>query len=163
MEEITYLTKELKDYYIADFQKLLSFSDSEFWDIDEGLVDILIQINANSEVQTLYSKRYKPKPEYLATETDSYLEIAFTKELEPELISRLAKLKADFVCTNAVLTFSVQNPLNNVNVKPEPKILLGCTTNPNYFMIRHIKIKLESQSPACHDIFWEKIKTTFSL
>ena len=58
MEEISYLTRELKEYYITDFQKLLSFKDSEFWDIDEGLIDILIQINANTNVQTLYSKRY---------------------------------------------------------------------------------------------------------
>ena len=31
MEEISYLTRELKEYYITDFQKLLSFKDSEFW------------------------------------------------------------------------------------------------------------------------------------
>lgn len=161
MEEIHYLTKELKKYYTNDFESLLSFKCSEFWDIDDGLVDILKQINLITEVQTLYSKRYKPNQEYLTTQTDSYLEITFTREFEPELISRLSKLKAEFTCNNAVLTFSVQNPLNNVNVKPESKILLGCTTNPNYFMIRHIKIELDSENLECHDIFWEKLKEIF--
>ena len=50
MEEIHYLTKELKKYYTNDFESLLSFKGSEFWDIDDGLVDILKQINLITEV-----------------------------------------------------------------------------------------------------------------
>jgi|CXWL01.1.fsa_nt_gi hypothetical protein len=161
MKEIQYLTKELKKYYMSDFENLLSFKGSDFWDIDDGLENILRQINSNNDVQTLYSKRYKPNPDYLTTQTDSYLEIAFTKEFESELISRLTNLKASFTCKNASLSISEGNTGENVNATTESKLLLGCKTNPDYFRIKHVKIELDSARLECHDIFWGKMGPIF--
>ena len=56
-----YLTDELKQYYMTDFEQLLAYKKSDFWDIDHGLADVLVKINDSPNLQTIYSKKLTPK------------------------------------------------------------------------------------------------------
>ena len=54
MNDDLYLSDELKQYYMTDFEKLLTYKKSDFWDIDDGLINILVKINNSQNVQTIY-------------------------------------------------------------------------------------------------------------
>jgi hypothetical protein len=144
MEEDQYLTKDLKDYYMSDFQNLLSFKTSDFWDIDEGLETLLRKININVEFQTLYSKKFKINPDSFPIEGESYLELAFTKKAHGQLLQILNQVKNSTNCKESEVVIIECDPSDNANCRPESKFEIGCIKNPDYFRIKHIKIKIES-------------------
>lgn len=161
MEEDQYLTNDLKNYYMSDFQNLLSFKGSDFWDIDEGLETLLKQINTNANFQTLYSKKFKIDPDLFPIEGESYLEIAFTKKTHPQLLQILNQVKNSNNCKDSQITITECDPCENANYVPESKFEIGCIKNPDYFRIKHLKIKIESIDITCHDLFWQNMKSIF--
>ena len=51
------LTPALKAYYMQDFNDNVLTCTDEFWKIDDRLKNLLIKINKNKNVQTLFSRR----------------------------------------------------------------------------------------------------------
>lgn len=163
MGDNQYLTKKLKEYYLSDFGKLSIYKNVDFWSIDEDLLDILKIINKNSNIQTLYSKRYTLKGDAWNTEQNSYLEIAFTKKVHSQLLLLLTEIR-DYLSNNyAQVTFMEISPRKNPNYELGESSPLGCQNNPNYFMINHIHIEMESSYLNNHNLFWECIESNFKL
>jgi hypothetical protein len=76
-----YLNSRLKKKYMDDFMnRVLPFDGTEAWKLDRGLADILVSINKNSNIQTIYSKKDSfISPGFLH---ESYLEFCYTPEIE---------------------------------------------------------------------------------
>ena len=163
MEEYQYLTTDLKNYYMSDFLNLLSLKGSDFWDIDEGLEILLKQINSSIDFQTLYSKKFKINPGSLPSEGESYLELAFTKKMHTQLLKILNQVKNSTNCKNSQITIIEFNSCDNANFRPESQFEIGCIKNPDYFRIKHFKIKIESLDIKCHDLFWQNMESKFGV
>jgi len=54
---------------------------------DERLADILISINQSPNIQIIYSKKLTPKPDMFGTKRNSYLYIAYKKNIKEKLIN----------------------------------------------------------------------------
>lgn len=162
MEEV-YLTSELKSYYINDFNLVLSLS-TDFWGIDNGLKDILININKNSAVQTLYSKKHDfHKPSF---EQQSYLKIAYTKEVELELFRFTIPEFLILFNTDEYQKFSYffEPPTLNANYRNgEINFNIGCIINEKYFFINTVKFELVSDQESIHNKFWKHLETKLSI
>jgi len=102
-----YLDKAKKKNYMDYFHALLNCK-LEFWQLDFGLQDILIHINANEYVQTLYSRKYGLNG---FNGDDSYLKFCYSQEIElqifrfilPDLISSY-NCRPDSSCFNFLKT-----------------------------------------------------------
>lgn len=162
MNENKYLTRELKNYYMSDFAILLSFKGSDFWDIDEGLEELLIQINKNIDFQTLYSKKFEIKPDSFSIECDSYLDLAYSKKAQEHLLSLLNDVIISSNCNNSQIWIENHPPCDNANYRKESNFDIGCIKNPDYFRINHIRIKIESANIECHNLFWQNMESKFT-
>jgi len=74
-----YLSKELKLFYLKDFEKLLS-DKNEFWKIEESIGGHLIKINISDKIQTLYSKNGQND-----SLLGSYLAFCYIEKLEQKI------------------------------------------------------------------------------
>ena len=157
MEQILYLTEKLKEYYLQDFQRLLNYCDSDFWDIDEGIKESLILINSNPNIQTLYSKIFTHRDDSISLETTSYLEITYTKHIESKLLAVLEEIKSAFLSRNLEVTLNKLEPADNSNYNPKTRIQLACVTDQDYFRITHVRIEIDSNGVKDHDLFWSKL------
>ncbi len=162
MEHDQYLTDELKDYYSQDFQKLLDYNESDFWNIDEEIKEDLKLINSNSCIQTLYSKKFTHANDSISTEPTSYLEITFKKGIESKLLTVLTEIKNSLTSHFSVVTLDEADPCDNANYKADSKISLGCVTNPDYFRVKHFRIEIESSEMMHHDLFWNFLGSKLS-
>ncbi len=158
MEEI-YLTPELKSYYINDFNSVITLS-TDFWGIDNGLKDVLININKSSAIQTLYSKKHdfhKTSFEY-----ESYLIIAYKKEVELELFRFVIPEFLILFNTNEYqkFSYSFELPVLNSNYRNgESHFNIGCINNEKYFFVNNIKFELISDNEIIHNTFWKHLET----
>lgn len=153
-----YLTPQLKEYYYQDFLRLLEFTDSEFWDLDEDTIGSLRIINANPNINTLYSKRYSGE---FGVSGTSYIQFCFSEQIEVKLNSVVKELEKEFV-DFAEVYFSLQEPRENLVYSPDSNHQIGCRTNPNYFNIKHWKLKIETTVENIHGKFWEIVPTKLS-
>ena len=159
-----YLTSIHKKYYLEDFEKLLRFEkEDSIWPLDSGLQDVLTFINSNSKIQTLYSKKYSPKPDVLSPFPESYLQIAYTEEVESLLEAFLKSLKNHFKTGNIKLTIERCEPEDNANYNPNSSIDLGCIKNKDYFRLYHFKIHLEASDIEVHNDFYKKLQEISNL
>lgn len=154
MEDI-FLTPHLKDYYMNDFNNLLTIEDG-FWALDNGfLKEKLIKINSNSLVQTLYSKYGNQGPD----DSVSYLEFAFCKTVEKKIFrSILPNILCKFnsigmELSNCIYQYSV--PRDNGNYRPgSERRGMACQDGENYFRINTMKISMESYDINAKNKFW---------
>ena len=158
-----YLTDEAKKRYMFDFEKLLNLTNSDFWDIDSGIKETLIQINKHSAYQTLYSKKYEVRPDSWNLGGESYLEIAPKKESWENLFGILEQIKYCLTCYNSTIEINECEPHDNSNLNTNSSFEIGCIKDPDYFRIRYIRISIESSDLNCHDKFWECIATKFMI
>lgn len=142
-----YLNLKTKTYYQEDFRKLLDEKDS-FWKIDSAfLKSILISINRNQKLQTLYSK-HDPKEE-------SYLFIAYSKDIELDLFRyRIPQILA----CNKFIDYEYVAPRINLNREINNGISIGCVRDEDYFNIHHIRLGLTSSNPEEHAVFWSLLE-----
>lgn len=160
-----YLTEYKKKIYMEDFKNLL-LTDREFWKIDnDELKKILIHINTNPNIQTLYSKyTSSSKP----TETSSYLTFAYSKKVELKIFRELIPFFMNNYNSNSTKYMSSCNydfslPKINLNFENKSeKFGIGCTDDINYFKINNIKINLESEFSKVHNDFWNDLKIKFN-
>ena len=165
-----YLSEELKEYYMKDFNEKVLTCDDDFWDLDEGLKELLININANPRVQTLYSK-------YLGNNfgsRKSYLEFAYSKEIEQKLLVNLQELtnkytsneEDDNYAEDETCKYKLCSPKENANADGDNSmsvIKLASAIDPNYFMVNHIEVTLNSYSPKKHQQFWTDLTELLQL
>lgn len=160
-----YLTKNKKNVYMDDFKNLLSL-EIDFWKIDnQELKDILININKNQNIQTLYSK-FVDKSN--AFDCSSYLTFTYSKKVELNVFRFLVPFFVNEYNFNSNRIISRCNydfyqPKINLNYeKKSKKFGAGCVDNIDYFKINHIKISLESSSLKIHNEFWKDLKIKFN-
>lgn len=153
-----FLNKNLKENYMIDFQKVLTF-DQDFWRIDvEFLKNCLNKINSNQEIQTLYSSYGNQNP----NETSSYLNFTFSDKVEAKLLRK--------IIPDLIYFYNKQNdgecfcwyqyfePKSNSNFRErDEEFGLACLDNKNYFMVNHIKIQIETYDIMLKEKFWKEI------
>jgi hypothetical protein len=162
MQVEEYLTKESKSKYRKDFEVLTSFKESEFWDLDEGVLSALTEINKLDCLHTLYSRRDASFNEF-ALERESYLQIAFTKEVEAQLLDVLNEVRASFQSDDCEIEILKEPPLDNPNVENGSHSPLGCRNDPDYFRLYSYTISITSDIEPNHDRFFSLLKNNLSI
>jgi hypothetical protein len=157
-----YLTTSLKAKYREDFHVLTNYMGSEFWDLDEGLLDLLSSINELECLQTLYSKRHTSFREF-ALERKSYLQITFRKEKEVELFNVLNNICLVLQNEDSEIEILKEPPSHNSNYKGDSKIPLGCLNDPDYFRLYSYTISITSNLESDHERFFGLLKEKLSM
>ena len=160
---IKYLTPNLKNYYQRELQKCIECKDP-LWDLDKGLLSILTNINKNPNIQTILSKKTETiiyGNDYTAL---SYLDIAFTKNIEIKLPNELLNLIDKFKNEDVQLHLFDSDLVLNDEAKEEQK---GAFNNPNlnnlevivnveeYKDVKYFRIHLFDYSMKKHKQFWK--------
>lgn len=152
-----YLNIRRKRIYMNDFRILLK-CEIDFWRLDQGLKDILTNINSNEYIQTIYSKRHNLNN---FTDQVSYLKFCYYKEVELYLFRFILP---DFVYTynckpNTFLYYAFSLPSKNDNfIGHSNKLGLGCTDNKDYLNINHLVIYMDSPDLDTHNTFWNDLE-----
>lgn len=147
-----YLNKTLKQYYLLDFEQVLLIKDP-FWGIPETFLrGVLSEINTSENIQTLYSKI---KHEDDAEDDESYLVIAFTKDIETRLTESLKTFASSF--SRNSISIDKMPPSENLNVGPA-NYQIGAINNKNYFNLHHFRITFISENTDLHEVFWVQLK-----
>lgn len=153
-----YLTKERKKWYLEDFKNLLKI-DNPIWKIDSNeLKEILIKINSNEYIQTLYSKEADSKKEI--GDIESYLEFAYNSNIELKLFREIisyfiGKYNSNDAQFESTCNFEFKPPQENPNLKlSQYQIGLKCTDDINYFKINRIRLTINSYNPNICKEFW---------
>ena len=158
-----YLTKQKKSYYSKDFESLLHCKDSE-WGVDMQIKEILISINKNESIQTIYSKLNKFELNMIDNDL-SYLEFCYSENIELELFRNtipffISKYNVD---CEAQCYYLFNKPEKNINyIENAEKTGLGCLDDINYFNINNIGIYLRSKNKKIHTHFWNDLKVKLS-
>jgi hypothetical protein len=160
MEDDLYLDEDKKSYYMLDFKNLLAYNGSDFWDIDNDLSNLLININQNKNLQTLYSKRFEIKNDSFGVTRKSYLKVAYTKAIEEKLYNSLLKIQETFG-DEAILEAQLPEKENS-NTSGVKTFGIACIDDIEYFNIHVFKIELESYEIASHEEFWKLLENKLS-
>jgi hypothetical protein len=140
-----YLTPNKKNTYMKDFNTNVLTSNDEYWGLDNGLKDILVCINENPLVQTLYSKNYND------ADSISYLMLAIDKKYQKRLNSIIQTLDENL----PYFSSEIRQPIRFNNKVTIP---MGCNTNIDYFNITVFYLKCESLDIKDHKQFWLFLK-----
>ena len=152
MTDQSYLTKDLKRYYLLDFEQVLLLKDP-FWGIPEPFLrTVLTEINNSENIQSLYSKI---KKEDAIEDEESYLVIAYSDHIENELKERLNQLLLLF--PNETVNIDLMPPSENLNKGPI-NYEIGVINNVNYFKLFHFRITFVAEKYREHLLFWQTIK-----
>ena len=141
-----YLTPELKAYYQKDFTENVLPCTDKNWKLHKDLGDLLIQINKNDNIQTIYSKKSDRSAEA------SYLYFSANKVGEKQLIELAIKL------TNQVKdSYFMIMPPNNKGFGDE-RVVMGCNTNKDFFNVKVFAFQVDSKNLKDHKQFWNILK-----
>jgi len=157
-----YLTPSLKKYYTDDFNRLLTFKD-KVWGLDRGLKEILLKINQNQNVQTLYSKFNQLNK----TEENnlSYIEFCYVSDVELDLFRNVIPFFIskynNLTDVNCYYLFQ-QQTLNDNFIENAPKTGIACLDDNHYFFINTIGVYLKSDNKKAHKVFWVDIENKLS-
>jgi hypothetical protein len=154
-----YLTLDLKEYYLKDFQRLTKLQTGTIWSLDKDLSKILLDINSSNDIQTLYSKRYTEKNSW-TTDNESYLEISFSECIETTLEESLKLFQDKMGNFDIHVKIEKRLPIDNANFNKDSQFDIGCIKNPDYFRVNHFCIALNSFDINKHDIFWSELHNT---
>ena len=158
--EQQYLTPERKAYYLRDFNENVLTEAHEFWKLGSASTALLTALNAKPTIQTLYS-RYYPESSKRSFDKDSYLTLAYAKELELPLFRDVlpALLQAYKSQDYVGLYYYHQPPKDNANYRDgESNFKMGCITDPDYFRINHVCIYFDHWQDDQHASFWSDLK-----
>lgn len=137
-----FLTKGLKEKYMVDFNEKVLNSTHEYWGLDNGLRVILIDINKNQKIQTLYSKRGTQ------TECISYLFIA----IDRNYLNKINKIGNVLTNMSEVYEFCVNEPTQFLNNADEN---MACNNDKDYFNISVFCFYCISNNEENHNTFWD--------
>lgn len=148
---------------MKDFNNLLMMEEGS-WALDNGfLKEILISINSNPNVQTLYSKYGIQGPD----DSESYIEFAFSQNIEikifrsilPSLIETYGSIGMNL--SNCYYRYSTPRVNANYRMRDD-KTGMGCRDDEDYFKINTIKIHLETYNITTRNEFWEDVVLALS-
>lgn len=157
-----FLNQELKKYYMDDFIKNVLTCTHEFWEISEGLRDILIALNENSKIQSLYS--HKPKFDGWDMKS-SYIDIAFTQDIELTIFRDIIPYFQ--TCYNKDSDnrfnyfYSYPKIKDNVKEKKDTNNLASLI-DKDYWKINRIRFEMNTNSKDIDDNFWRDVQTKLS-
>jgi hypothetical protein len=143
-----FLTPELKAYYMSDFTENVLNCKDPFWKLDDNLLYILTNINANQNVQTLYSRRFNSEED---TNVASLLWILVSKNINLELWKEFQK---ECLRNHELYACKYEPKIKQNMLKHIP---IGCMQDNTYFNSGVIQIYINSESLVEHDIFWNTI------
>ncbi len=162
MKEV-YLSKETKEYYYNDFIENVIPETNPSWKLSEYLKPILYELNSCERIQPLYSQF--PDARRPSSEQISYLRVAYFEELElplfRDVLSFFTILYKDSYSSKFYFTFhdsDVEEPFH----AGDPKIKMGCFSNPDFFKINYIMFWFKSEEQEKHREFWEKLRNRLS-
>lgn len=172
MDKEKYLNDELKEYYNNDFKKVLNIQSSdqneEFkdgWEIDMLIRDQLININANNNIATLYSKFPNNNKEegLLIFDPESYLRFCYKKEVELKLFRDVISGISQLLYNNESKFYYIHKKNKaNVNVSSKSKRGIGCIDDSDYFDLNYIQLYFISDSSQEHIKFWKFLEVELS-
>lgn len=158
-----YLNAPLKQKYMDDFiNHVLPFAGPEAWKLDNGLGEILLSINGNSNIQSIYSKKDSfVSPGFLH---ESYLEFCYTSEVELKLFREvIPSFNYDFNKEfNSLFYYQFSYPRENPNMEEHGGLGLGCTDDRDYFKVNTVRLSLESPIRLNHENFWKRAGDSLS-
>ena len=142
-----------------DFNENVLTCTDIFWALTADIKPILININHNNCIQTLYSHK-ENCTDFLAK--PSYLVIAFSKDVELIILRKiipyfLARFNTD---TKSNFNYHYNYPkLTNDDKIKDGNSDLAARIDKEYFNINNIRFELTSNQKEIHDKFWEEIET----
>ena len=139
-----FLTPKEKIAYMNDFNNFVLKSTDEYWKLDDGLSDILININKNKSIQTLYSK-------HSVDDARSYLMLAIDESYLEKLDSVIVKLKG-------LYTFDHYCNEPSIFKNDGKQAVMSCNSNKKHFNTSVFVLDLHSDKKADHKLFWKIIK-----
>lgn len=158
-----YLTKRLKQRYMNDFINNVLQFEKPAWRLDQGLDEILISVNNNPLIQSVYSRKDSfTEVEYLH---ESYVELCYSRIIELKIFREIIpSFNYDFIKEpNSVFYYQFSYPRQNPNYKADSEpVGLGCIDDEDYFKINTIRLTLESPIKTIHEKFWLRINEVFS-
>lgn len=154
-----FLTAEKKVYYMNDFNNNVIPCNDKFWEISPSLKSILIKINENPKIQSLYSHR-KDFTDSLSD--DSSLTITYTKDLHTKLNdSILPEIKDQFNKDGQELVSTFfRGPIEKKPAMASEGCKLASRTDPNYWKINHLRIDIKTNDQSIDDEFWTTLQNT---
>ena len=151
-----YLTPELKAKYMVDFNENVLTCTDEYWGLDNGLKDLLITINSNPNIQTLYSRKCNCNG---IDGYDSYLWFLFSKDIDFDRINRFATRCAS---KHNIFTFEYLDDAGEY-IEPSYKIPnMGCVYDKSYLQNGIHIFYMQSKNIKKHNMFWNDIKDFFT-
>lgn len=160
-----FLTPELKNSYMRDFNENVLTCTHSQWKLDEGVKDILIEINKNSNIQTLYSKRNQgapsrgthPKKLFKASNWVSYLVLTISEQIPLNDFLPFEKHCIKKYGNKFILIASRQaEPISDDLIKLP--VYMSCTKNKEHWNICNIWISIDSKNVNDHNEFWSDIE-----
>jgi hypothetical protein len=150
-----FLTPQSKEYYLNEFKKAKACTD-EYWDVDNGLIDVLDSINQNSNVQTLLSKR----SDDLEVDNVSYLHFTHTESVTHKILPMLKHISNELKkikCTHSVNYYTAD--IYNSDIVFDTSIKLDVVANvKKYTNINCCIIEFVSFYETDHAFFWDLLK-----
>jgi hypothetical protein len=145
-----YLTKEIKQYYMDDFNNNVVKCTDEYWGLDEGVLEVCTEINKNDNVQTLYSKKYSGG----LGEPMSYLWVLYSKDADTNKIDKFVK-----ECKSKLDSFIFEYCEAPEPIICDPEGVANlCLADPKYLQHGFINIMLmDSFNVKKHNLFWRII------
>ena len=143
-----FLTSEAKERYMKDFNENVLTCTHKYWGIDLPIRNILIEINKNSEVQTLYSKCGKD------IESQSYLFVSVTENFYPKLAGIVELLKSKV----GRFSYFVNEPTIHVN----NDVKMGCNRDEEHFNTSVFCFYCTSKKREAHLLFWHYLAEKFA-
>jgi hypothetical protein len=157
-----FLSPDLKKYYMDDFTKNVLTCTDEFWGISNDIKDILIKVNENQKVQSIYSHKqtfndWGMKP--------SYIDIAFTQDIELTIFRDIIPYFQ--ACYNTddhnKFNYYYSYPKSDEDVKEKNGTNdLASRTDKDYWKINNIRFELTTNSKDVDDKFWQDIQAKFA-
>lgn len=137
-----FLTKALKEKYMEDFNTNVLTSTDDYWAIDNGIREILIEINKNAKVQTIYSKNNSN------FDGVSYLMLS----IDRSYLNKIKKLEKKLTQKSKNYKFAVNEPSQFENDVTEK---MGCNDDKDYFNVSVFSFFCMSHDLNEHTYFWK--------
>ena len=145
---------------MQDFNKNVLTCNIDYWRIDNGLKDILININNNPDVQTLYSKNYDScKCESCRRNGgESYLIVSISRKYEEKMCKIVKQFKKLFKNGG----FMFEEYCDFFNGGGSKISNMECNKNPQYFNISSFKFQLVTNDEKRQRFFWQFLNNNLS-
>lgn len=161
MDEI-YLDSNSKEYYCSDFNENVLTETHEFWKLNETIKPYLIELNNCKRIQPIFSKF--PDTDNFATNIESYINLAYTKDLELNLFREIIPhfiSKYNHIFESKFYYIFLKPKENPMYTPEKSNFKIGCIINPDYFRINQLKFVYENQNIEKHIEFWEDLTNIF--